>query len=257
MDNIIGRDTKLLFDFNPVEIPSKIDTGAETNSIHCKNILLKNGILYCDILELGEMLPFSKFKTKRVKSSNGIDNERYCISLPFTLNGDEYISEFTLNDRSNMVYPILIGKNFLMDNGFMVDVNQTINERIIKKSIKKILKENVDNKLYQKIASVINPPYVVDMDKMGLSDKEILKVLEIIFGMELKIYGIDRGGDVYVHAKRGGQWIYYEEFNGIAWEIQERNENDDTIRKYGFDGDEYFDQIVKPLDLSGLNNVRV
>ena len=90
MDNIIGRDTKLLFDFNPVEIPSKIDTGAETNSIHCKNILLKNGILYCDILDFGEMLPFSNFKTKRVKSSNGIDNERYCVSLPFTLNGNEY-----------------------------------------------------------------------------------------------------------------------------------------------------------------------
>lgn len=130
-------------------------------------------------------------------------------------------------------------------------------ELIIKKSIKKILKENVDNKLYQKIASMVNPPYVVDMDKMGLSSKEILKVLEVIFGKELKIYGIDNGGDIYVHPKRGGGWIYFEEWNGIGWEVLERDKNDTTIRKYGFDGDDYYDEIVKPIDLSGLNNVRL
>ena len=67
----------------------------------------------------------------------------------------------------------------------------------------------------------------------------------------------DLGGDVFVHPKRGGGWIYFEEFNGIGWEVQERDKNDDTTRKYGFDGDDYYDKIVKPLDLSGLNNVRV
>lgn len=130
-------------------------------------------------------------------------------------------------------------------------------ELIIKKSIKKILKENFDNKLYQKIAYMVKPPYVVDMYKMGLTNKEILKVLEVIFGMELKIYGIDNGGDVYVHPKRGGQSIYYEEYNGIGWEIVERDKNDTAIRRYGFDGDDYYDEIVKPIDLSGLNNVRL
>lgn len=123
--------------------------------------------------------------------------------------------------------------------------------------IKKILKEHNESTFHKKIASVIKPPYVVDMDKMGLTNKEILKVLEVIFGMELKIYGLDNGGDVWVHPKRGGQWLYFEEFDGIGWEIVERDENDTITRKYGFDGDDYFDQEVKPVDLSGLNNMRV
>ena len=142
-----------------------------------------------------------------------------------------------------------------MFNGiFIYEIDIIVNRILVKNIVKKILKEDVENNLYKKIASTTKPQYVVDMDKMGLSNKEILKVLEVIFGMELKIYGIDNGGDVFVHPKMGGQWIYYEEFDGNSWEVVERNENDVVIRKYGFDGDDYYDQIVKPVDLSGLNN---
>ena len=67
--------------------------------------------------------------------------------------------------------------------------------------------------------------------------------------MKLKIYGINNGGDIYLHPKRGGQWIYFEDFNGIGWEIVDRNENDTVVRKYGFDGDDYFDEEVKPVEI--------
>jgi hypothetical protein len=92
-----------------------------------------------------------------------------------------------------------------------------MNRLLIKNIVKKILKEDVENNLYKKIATIINPPYVTDMDKMGLTNSEILKVLEVIFGRELKIYGIDNGGDVFVHPKIGGQWIYYEVCDGSGW----------------------------------------
>ena len=127
-----------------------------------------------------------------------------------------------------------------------------MNRILIKNIVKKILKEDVENNLYKKIATIVKPPYVTDMDKMGLSNSEILKVLEVIFGMELKIYGIDNGGDVFVHPKMGGPWIYYEMFDGSGWEIVERNKQGMMFRKYGFDGDDYYDQIVKPIDLSNV-----
>ena len=127
-----------------------------------------------------------------------------------------------------------------------------MNRLLIKNIVKKILKEDVENNLYKKIATIINPPYVTDMDKMGLTNSEILKVLEVIFGRELKIYGIDNGGDVFVHPKIGGQWIYYEVFDGSGWEVIERNEQDSAIKKYGFDGDDYYDEEVKPIDLSNV-----
>ena len=60
---------------------------------------------------------------------------------------------------------------------------------------------------------------------------------------------------MFVHPKMGGQWIYYEEFDGSGWEVVERNENDTVIRKYGFDGDDYYDQKVTPINLSGINNL--
>jgi len=255
MDNIIGRDTKIIFEFDGTEVPSKIDTGAETSSIHCGSVFLKNGVLYCDILEKGDLIPFYGYEIRRVRSSNGKRNKRYCVNLSFLLDGKEYNCDFTLNNRGLMKYPVLLGKNFLSDNGFMVDVTQTINERIINSSIKRILKEVDEDKLYKKISKVVSPPYVTDMYKMGLSNKEILNVLEEIFGRSLKIYGIDNGGDIFVHLKEGGQWIYYEEFDGSGWEVRERNEQDNVIRKYGFDGDDHFDEIVKPINLSGLNNL--
>jgi hypothetical protein len=114
----------------------------------------------------------------------------------------------------------------------------------IKNIVKKILKEDVENILYKKIATIVKPPYVTDMYKMGLSNSEIKKVLEVIFGMELKIYGIDNGGDVFVNPYFKGQWIYYEMFDGSGWEFVERNEQNVIVRKYGFDGDDYYDQIV-------------
>jgi hypothetical protein len=53
----------------------------------------------------------------------------------------------------------------------------------------------------------------------------------------------------------GGQWIYFEEFDGNSWEVVERNEQDTAVRKYGLDGDDYYDQTVKPINLSGINNL--
>jgi hypothetical protein len=135
---------------------------------------------------------------------------------------------------------------------FIYEIDIIVNRILIKNIVKKILKEDVENNLYKKIASIVKPPYVTDMDKMGLSNSEILKVLEVIFGRELKIYGIDNGGDVFVHPKMGGQWIYYEEFNGNSWEVVERNEHDTVVRKYGTDGDDYYDQTVKPINLSNV-----
>jgi hypothetical protein len=251
-NNIIGRNTLLDFDFSPNRVGGKVDTGAETNSIHSTESFVKGGILYCSLLDNTELIPFKDYIVKTVKSSNGLKGKRYCIELKFKLNGNDYVSEFTLNDRGNMKYPVLLGKNFLKDNNYMVDVSKSLTESIVTKTVKKILKEDAEDKLYKKIASIVKPPYVTDMDTMGLTNKEILKVLEVIFGMELKIYGIDTGGDVFVHPKMGGQWIYFEEFDGRGWEVVERNEQDSAIKKYGFDGDDYYDEEVKPIDLSNV-----
>jgi hypothetical protein len=183
-NNIIGRNTLLDFDFSPNRVGGKVDTGAETNSIHSTESFVKGGILYCSLLDNTELIPFKDYIVKTVKSSNGLKGKRYCIELKFKLNGNDYVSEFTLNDRGNMKYPVLLGKNFLKDNNYMVDVSKSLTESIVTKTVKKILKEDAEDKLYKKIASIVKPPYVTDMDTMGLKSMELTQVVMCLFTLK-------------------------------------------------------------------------
>ena len=114
--NIIGTFATLNFTTPKAEVSCKVDTGAETNSVHCTRAFIKNGKLYCELLGQSDLITFDDYTTKNVRSSNGIKNKRYCIKLKFNLGNKTFESDFTLNDRSKMKYPILLGKNFLNDN---------------------------------------------------------------------------------------------------------------------------------------------
>jgi hypothetical protein len=120
----IGSIVKILI---PVvsngEFSSKVDTGADNSTIHCDEHYVKDDILYCKPLDLNKTLKFKNFEKKTIKTSDGVEKERYTIKLKVIINGEEIISSFTLNDRNKMDYPILIGKNILK-NRFMVDVNK-------------------------------------------------------------------------------------------------------------------------------------
>jgi len=131
MENkIIGGDSVILFDFKPDSIKSKIDTGAETSSIHCPEAFIKNGNLHCKLLDHPEMITFKDYKIKNVKSSNGLKNKRYCVKLKFNLGDESFESDFTLNNRDKMKYPVLLGKKFLDDNKFLVDVSKPYSETV-------------------------------------------------------------------------------------------------------------------------------
>jgi hypothetical protein len=144
-NNVIGSNTTIVFDFKPEGVKSKIDTGAETNSIHCSEAFIKNGNLYCKLLDQPEIMTFKDYKIKNVRSSNGLKNKRYCISLNFKLGNKSFKSDFTLNNRGKMKYPILLGKNFLDENNFLVDVSKPYSETIKEGYYFRTFTENLDN----------------------------------------------------------------------------------------------------------------
>jgi hypothetical protein len=124
--NIIGAFITLNFTTPKTEVKCKVDTGAETNSVHCTRAFIKNGKLYCELLGQSDLITFDDYTRKNVTSSNGLKNKRYCIKLQFNLGDKTFESDFTLNNRSKMKHPVLLGKNFLNDNNFIVDVtNET------------------------------------------------------------------------------------------------------------------------------------
>ncbi|MCR9172587.1 MAG: RimK/LysX family protein [bacterium] len=127
---VIGRREWVNFtDLNLSKIEAKIDTGAYTSSIHCHHIAVDGDRVTCIFLDpshsqyTGEELTFEIFKSVKVRSSNGQEEFRYMIRTQIEILGTHYPIRLTLTDRSNMNYPILIGRRFLR-NKFLVDVNR-------------------------------------------------------------------------------------------------------------------------------------
>ena len=63
------------------------------------------------------------YKVKKVRSSNGIETSRYQIKLRIELKGKSYRTTFNLSNRSEMRYPVLLGRKLLAGR-FLVDVSE-------------------------------------------------------------------------------------------------------------------------------------
>ena len=63
------------------------------------------------------------YKIKKVKSSNGTIQIRASIKVDILFYNKRYTTIISLTNRSDMKYPMLIGRKFLA-NRFLVDVSQ-------------------------------------------------------------------------------------------------------------------------------------
>jgi hypothetical protein len=112
-------------------LEAKIDTGAFSSSIHCHRIeaFIKNTQEWVRFSLLDPEheaynnkvfeLPISD--VREVKSSNGLTESRYFVRAKIQLNDRIIDTELSLTDRSEMKFPVLLGRKFLM-NRFLVDV---------------------------------------------------------------------------------------------------------------------------------------
>ncbi|MEO9952513.1 RimK/LysX family protein [Nonlabens sp.] len=124
---IIGRTDRADFPKLQIEgIDIKIDTGAYTSSIHCKDIEEINGVLHATLLDVehelyhGKRLSFEEYKVTSVRSSNGSVDMRYEVQGNIRLFKKLYKISLTLSNREEMRYPVLIGRKFLSPR-FIVD----------------------------------------------------------------------------------------------------------------------------------------
>ncbi len=133
LKKIIGRVECIdLPELKLYNVEAKIDTGAYSSSIHISHaeefLIQDQKILKAYIYENSHFFSnnqsyiFKNFSLKRVKSSNGITELRYVVKTKVLLKGKKIITQFTLTDRSDMKYPILLGRKFLKGK-FLVDVS--------------------------------------------------------------------------------------------------------------------------------------
>ncbi len=134
--DIIGSIDKLDFPaFNLENVETRIDTGATNSSLHCTNIeKIDDKFVRCNVLGK-ESFTKEISKIKEVKSSNGVSQKRFFIKTQIMILGKTYISELSLNDRSSMTYPFLLGRDILTQN-FIVDVSEKDLSFNLKESIK-------------------------------------------------------------------------------------------------------------------------
>lgn len=132
---ILGRKDKVDFpSFGLIEVPVKIDSGAYSSSMHCKSIDLveENDRAVLEVIFLDESYPgfvdrkmrFENFKTKTVKSSNGMAEERFFIEGTIKLFGETVETVFSLTERSGLKNPILLGRK-LLNKRYLIDTSKT------------------------------------------------------------------------------------------------------------------------------------
>ncbi|WP_234572186.1 ATP-dependent zinc protease family protein [Rhodohalobacter sp. 614A] len=130
----IGRIEKIdLPNLSLFNLDAKIDTGAYTSSLHCHHIepFKKDGkdwvrfyVLDPDHPEYEEtQYECPIFKIKPVKSSNAQVEERVVIKQKTKFSRYHRTIELSLTNRSEMKYPVLIGRKFLTGH-FIVDVSK-------------------------------------------------------------------------------------------------------------------------------------
>ena len=126
---VVGwREMVALPELGRDQIPAKIDTGARTSSLHAE-VLEEIG------REDGRYVRFAvdwdgvrreceaiHVDVRGITSSNGDTQMRYAIKTPLRIGDTEFKAEISLADRSDMKFPMLIGRSalrrrFLVDSG--------------------------------------------------------------------------------------------------------------------------------------------
>jgi hypothetical protein len=136
---IVGASAVLTEVNSGLSFPARIDTGAETCSLHVEKVEIQDKssrrrdnigktvrILLKDKDGKSHWIESIVADAVRVKSSSlptGDFDHRYKVRLTLELKGIRKEVLVTLNNRTDMEYPLLVGRNFLRDD-FLVDVSQ-------------------------------------------------------------------------------------------------------------------------------------
>lgn len=127
---LIGRrELAALPSFGLEQVKVKVDSGAYTSSIHVSSCTEHDGQLHVVFLDnkhpgyTGQEMHFTKFRTKKVKSSNGEVQERYFVVGTIRIAGRTIRTEFSLTVRKGMRYPILLGRKIL-NKHFLIDTSK-------------------------------------------------------------------------------------------------------------------------------------
>ena len=121
---IAGWIEKISLVEQPLILKAKLDTGAKTSSIHAVNVepFMRDGdrwvrfdLLLEDVDDKQHTVHMEKPKVRRVriKDNDGDDDRRAVVELEICFDGRRHVTEFTLAERTDYIYDVLLGREFL------------------------------------------------------------------------------------------------------------------------------------------------
>jgi hypothetical protein len=131
---IVGEKEKFYLAGPGLVYTARIDSGAETSSIHARNVqrFERDGSNWVRFeipvpgAESEEWIPMEKEISRRVRivqASADESERRVVVELQFAIGDHQQVAEFTLADRENLTYEVLIGRNVLRDV-MLIDVGK-------------------------------------------------------------------------------------------------------------------------------------
>lgn len=124
-----------------LQLKARLDTGAKTSSLHAVNVeefekdneeWVKFQIPLSDhkshdngdeteheeiILELERPVE----RTVLIKRKGAPSQRRYVVMMDFCIAGTHHETQFSLTDRGNFTYPVLLGRRFMRDDNILID----------------------------------------------------------------------------------------------------------------------------------------
>lgn len=113
-----------------IDVPAKLDTGAEHSSLHAPDLVLeeRDGVTWVRFLlrddrDRQAVIDRQVVRFARIKRHGGEPLYRPVIRLTLCLDGQHREVDVNLVDRSGFDYPLLVGRSFLRTQ-FLVDAGQ-------------------------------------------------------------------------------------------------------------------------------------
>jgi len=114
-----------------IDFRARIDTGAQSCSMHAENIKEKKveGERYVEFTtfdEEGRAFTLLKkvIKTSMVKGTSGVAEKRYVVKMKLSFGQRQPLVNVNLNNRKNLKHKFLVGRNLLLRD-YIVDVTQS------------------------------------------------------------------------------------------------------------------------------------
>lgn len=131
---LLGHQEWVALPLQNLVLPARVDSGANTSSLHAMDLQEferdgKKWVRFKTLYQADEdsaiqqsIIEAPLVRYTKVQQASGAEN-RALIKLPLQLGSLNQEVEFTLTDRSNLIYPVLLGRRFFMDIA-VIDVSK-------------------------------------------------------------------------------------------------------------------------------------